>query len=403
MGVVSPIGIGVDQFWQAASSGQSGSRIIEELKNKADRPRIGCDIQNFDANEFMDRRTARRSSRFIQFALAASQMALEQASYEVQDPHRVGVYIGTGAGGFDALDNEYTEYFERGVKGISPFAVTNTIPNMAAGNIAIRWGLKGPCVAPVAACAAGLYAISDAFFAIKHGRINAALAGGSESTMTSFVYGGYESMRAVSSRYDKPEAASRPFDANRDGFVMGEGSGILFLESMQSARERGAAILAELVACHTTCDAAHITAPDQTGDTISRTMGDTIKVAGLEPKDIDLVHAHGTSTPINDRVESKAIARVFNEKGADVPVTALKSMIGHTLGASGSIALAASVQSLNTGDLPPTINTTERDEECGPINLVTEPQNNPELRHVMINAFGFGGHNGCIIVRKAES
>ena len=399
MGVVSPVGTGVDKFWTSIKAGVSGSKPIERLTGE--RIRFGCEADDFIATDFMPRKVAKRNGRFILFGLAASQMALEQSGYDIKDPFRTGVYVGTN-GGYDSIEKEFDAYLNRGPRGVSPFAVTNSINNMVAGNISIRWGLKGPSVAPAAACAAGLYGISDAWNAIRYGQIDAAIAGGSDSTMTGFVYSGYENNRTLSSRHDDPEHASRPFDKNRDGFVMGEGAGILILESMESAIERGANILAEIVACHTSSDASHITAPDQSGDTIARTIQDTLNIAGIAPSDVSYVSAHGTSTAINDMVESKAIRKVFNSNGYQVPVTALKSMIGHSLGASGAIALVASIKSTHDNIIPPTINTTEIDEACAPLDVVMGSAREAPVDHVLINAFGFGGHNGCVLIKKAE-
>jgi len=398
MGAVSPIGTGIDRFWNAAKEGCSGSQIIEDLAI-GDHKRIGCPVNDFSATDYLDRKTARRTSRFIQFAIASAQMAKEQAGYEIDDPHQIGVYIGTGAGGYDELDKEYPNFIEHGRRGVSPFAITNIIPNMAAGNVSIHLGVKGPCVAPVAACAAGLYAVSDAWYAIRHGRIDAAFAGGSESTMTSFVFTGYEKIRAISSRFDEPEAACRPFDKDRDGFVMGEGSAVLFMESYESAKKRGANILAEIVACNTTCDAAHITSPDTTGETIARTMSDAVKIGEINPEDVDYIHAHGTSTRLNDKVESGAIRQVF-KNGHQPAVTGLKSMIGHTLGASGALALVTAVKSMQDQVVPPTINTETIDDECAPIDLVQREAREQNINYILTNAFGFGGHNGCVLLKR---
>lgn len=398
LGVVSSVGSGIDKFWPSIVKGTSGAGLIPRMSEE--RVRFGCEVDDFEVTDYMTKKDAKRNARFIQFGVGAGQMAFKQSGYNLEDPDRVGVYVGT-SGAYDTLEEEYKTYFKHGPRGIGPFVVTSVINNMVAANISIDLGLRGPSVAPAAACAAGLYAISDAWNAIRFGIIDAAIAGGSDSTICGFAFSGYENNRTHSTRHDDPEHASRPFDKTREGFVMGEGAGVLFMETLESAQQRGATILAEILACHTSCDAMHITAPDQTGNTIAKTMQRTLDLAGVHPDEVSFVNAHGTSTYLNDLTESKAIRKVFNKEGRNVPVTAIKSMIGHTLSASGGLAMVSSVLAAANDLIPPTINTTEVDENCQPIDLVVNDARKTEVNYVLTNAFGFGGHNGCVLIGKA--
>jgi 3-oxoacyl-[acyl-carrier-protein] synthase II len=401
IGVVSPIGIGLSNFWESLSSGKSGCSEITRFDCTGNRVKIACEVKNFDPSDFIESKTAKRTSRFIQFALACAKMAHEDSGLDVFDKNDIGVYIGTGAGGFDALDDSYLKFHEKGARFTSPFAITSIIPNMVASNVAILLNLHGPCVTPVAACASGLYAIYDAYNAISYGQIKGAFAGGSESTMTSFVFSGYEALRVLSLRNDMPQSASRPFDKDRDGFVMGEGAAILFLEDLDSAVQREATIYCEIVGCSISCDAHHITSPDLTGRIISETMLNAIGQGNININEIAFISAHGTSTVLNDAVEAKAICDICSANESPTPaVTAIKSMIGHTLGASGAVALAASIKSLNEKVVPQTINTVELDDAYRRMNLVTKNVAIPEnKKYALTNAFGFGGHNACIAVR----
>jgi len=401
IGVISPIGIGLSNFWHSLISGKSGCTDISRFDCTDNCVKIACEVKNFEPSEFMDIKTVKRTSRFIQFALASAKMAHEDSAFTVDDREDIGVYIGTGAGGYDILDESYVKFHQKGVRAVSPFSITNIIPNMAASNVAISLNVHGPCVAPVAACASGLYAVNDAYIAIKYGKIKAAFAGGSESTMTSFVFSGYEALRVLSLQNDDPQSASKPFDKNRDGFVMGEGAATLFLEDYESAVKRGAHVYGEIVGCCVSCDACHITLPDLTGKIISKTMLSAIRQANIDIDEIAFINAHGTSTVINDMVEAESICKTFSQNGNLIPpVTAIKSMIGHTLGASGAIALAASLMSLSKKVISPTINTREVDESFRQIYLVTEGLNiDKNKKYALTNAFGFGGHNACIVVK----
>ncbi|VAX08954.1 3-oxoacyl-[acyl-carrier-protein] synthase, KASII [hydrothermal vent metagenome] len=401
IGVISPIGIGLDDYWAALAAGASGCNISQVLSDKGNRSNLACEADAFSPESYMDKKLIKRTSRFIQFALTSAQLALEQAKgFETAySSHQVGTLIGVGAGGYDALDTEYDKYFKKGPRYASPFAITNTIPNMAASNVAIANNFTGLCVAPVAACAAGLYAVCEAVSFIQSGLIDAAIAGGVESTMTSFVVGGYDRLRVLSTRNDTPETASRPFDRDRDGFVIAEGCALFALESYDSALQRGANILGEISGFSLSCDASHITSPDLSGNVMAATMKQAIHSASIGTSDIAYVNAHGTSTKVNDLVEAKAINDVFGDLESPMVVTAIKSMIGHSLGASGALALAASLQSLNKNIIPPTINTSNLDEECR-ITIAGNRAKHKICNHVLTNAFGFGGHNASVVTSR---
>jgi 3-oxoacyl-[acyl-carrier-protein] synthase II len=371
LGVISPNGIGKNEFEESLRKGISGASKVTSFDPSKNKCKIACAAEDFNPLEFVDAKTIKRTSRFIQLALAASSLAIADSNLIIHETNDIGVFVGTGAGGYDTLDSSYLRFFNKGPSGISPFDITNVIPNMAASNVSIKWGLHGPCVAPVAACASGSYAINDAYQAISSGQISMALAGGTESTITSFVYSGYDALRVLSTNNDSPKSASRPFDATRDGFVMGEGAGILVLESYESALHRGAKIYAEIASTAVSCDATHITSPDLTGELISKTMKRTLDKSKIKPDDISFINAHGTSTKTNDLVEAKSINRVF---GTSTPVTSIKSMIGHTLGASGAIACIASVLALESRFIPPTINYSNSEPEMDPIDIVSKTQ-----------------------------
>lgn len=403
MGVVSPFGIGVSKLWNSLISGKSSIKKVSSFECGRNKSQIACEARNIDLNEYIDKKAIKKTSRFIQFALIASKLAIKQAKFKAIENYNydVGVYIGTGSGGYDVLDREYLKYFHRGPKVVSPFSVTSIIPNMAASYVAIEHGLKGPCVSPVAACASGLYAIIEAADMIRQGRIKAALAGASESSITSFVFSGYESMRALSTKNEHPESASCPFDEYRDGFVMGEGAAILFIEEYDNAIKRGATPIAEIGSGYTTCDAYHIAAPDESGMSVVKTMEGVLRQAEVSKKDISYISAHGTSTKRNDYVEAKAITQLFKNENPDVLVTAIKSMIGHTLGASGAIAALSAACSIRDQIVPGTINTTVLDKDID-INLLRRSLNEAKVEHVIVNSFGFGGHNASLLISKLK-
>ncbi len=399
-GVVSPIGTGEATFEKALLSGVSGSDLVTAFDASSNKSKIACEVKDFEPLAFFDTKTIKRTSKFMQFAVGAAVMAVKQAKLDKKED--VATYIGTGAGGMDVLDEAYQKYFKRGAKYTSPFAVPSIIPNMAASLVSIHLGTTGPCGAPTSACSSGLYAVSNAFREIRSGVIDIAIAGGSESTMTSFVFSGYEALKVLSTRNDSPQTASRPFDPNRDGFVLGEGAAILVIESLESALKRGVEILGEITNCRVSSDALHVTSPDMTGDSAAKLMKDTINESGLPLEAIDYINAHGTSTGHNDIMEANAINKTFNQNGINIPVTALKSMVGHTLGASGALALVSSLISLKHHKIPPTINTTEVDETCQPLNVYHQNTffKQRTIHHILINAFGFGGVNACVLLSR---
>ncbi len=400
LGVISPNGIGKNEFEESLREGISGASKVISFDSSKNKCKIACVAEDFNPLEFVDAKTVKRTSRFIQLAIAASSLAITDSDLTILEENNIGVFVGTGAGGFDALDSSYFRFFNKGPSGTSPFDITNVIPNMAASNVSIKWGLHGQCVAPVAACASGLYAINDAYNAIRSGQLDIALAGGSESTITSFVFSGYDALRVLSTKNEEPKSASRPFDATRDGFVMGEGAGILVIESFESAVNRGAKIYAEIASTAVSCDATHITSPDLSGELISKTMKLALDRAKIKPEEVSFINAHGTSTKTNDLVEAKSIYRVF---GASTPVTSIKSMIGHTLGASGAIACISSILALKSRFIPPTINFNKQEPEMEPIDVVSKTRIiNDDKKYSLINAFGFGGHNACILIKSVE-
>lgn len=396
-GVIAPKSNSAGEFFENLLAGKSTAVPVSSFDAGDNKCRIACEASTFDPLSRLDKKAIKRTSRFIQMAICAAWEAVEQSGIKIDDDNSIATFIGTGAGGFDFIDDGYGKFAKRGPASASPFAITNIIPNMAASNVAIEFGLHGPCSAPVAACASGLYAISDAFDYIRYGRGDIALCGGSESTMTSFVMSGYEAIRVLSLNNDSPQEASRPFDSSRDGFVMGEGAGILVLESYDSAAARGAEILCEVTSCATSCDASHITSPDPEAVFIKNTISNALKDSGISPQDLAFVSAHGTSTRMNDTIEAKAISETL---GVDVPVTSIKSMIGHTLGASGALAAIAAMGSLKTGQITPSLNFQEQDSDTKKINIVNEPTATGGKKHALINAFGFGGHNACVVLKS---
>ena len=400
LGVISPNGFGKNEFEESLRKGISGASKVTSFDSSKNKCKIACAAEDFNPLDYVDAKTVKRTSRFIQLAIAASSLAITDSDLTIPEENNIGVFVGTGAGGFDALDSSYFRFFNKGPSGTSPFDITNVIPNMAASNVSIKWGLHGQCVAPVAACASGLYAINDAYNAIRSGQLDIALAGGSESTITSFVFSGYDALRVLSTKNEEPKSASRPFDATRDGFVMGEGAGILVIESFESAVNRGAKIYAEIASTAVSCDATHITSPDLSGELISKTMKLALDKAKIKPEEVSFINAHGTSTKTNDLVEAKSINRVF---GASTPVTSIKSMIGHTLGASGAIACISSILALKSRFIPPTINYNKQEPEMEPIDIVSKTRIiNDDKKYSLINAFGFGGHNACILIKSVE-
>jgi 3-oxoacyl-[acyl-carrier-protein] synthase II len=402
LGLLSPVGIGVEESWKAIVAGKSGIGPITQFDASTFPTRIAGEVKGFQPEQYMDRKEVRRNGRFIHFALAAADMAMKDSGLDMgkEDPERVGAIVGSGMGGLRELEDTHTTIVERGVRKVGPFFIPSLIVNLAPGQIALRWGLKGPNFSPVSACATGNHSIGDAFIYIQRDMADAMLAGGTEATITPLGVGGFCAARAVSERNDAPEKASRPFDKHRDGFVAAEGAGLLVLEEYQRARRRGARIYAEVVGYGATCDAYHITAPPPGGEGGARAMRLAMKEAGLAPEQVGYVNTHGTSTPAGDVEECRAVKTVFGDwarKG--LAVSSTKSMTGHMLGAGGGAEAVFSVLALARGVLPPTINVEEQDPACD-LDVIPNQARQKQVEAALSNSFGFGGTNAVIAFRR---
>lgn len=403
IGVVSPIGTGKDAFWAGLMAAESGVGRITRFDPSGYETTIAAEVRDFDPTTYMDKKEVRRNDRFVQFAYASARLALEDARFSItpQNADQVGVVIGSGIGGAETWERQHEILLERGPSRVSPFFVPMIIVNMAAGVISILTGAKGPSSSVVTACATSGNAIGDAMRLIQRGEANAMLAGGTEAAITKLSIAGFCAMKAMSTRNDQPTKAVRPFDAKRDGFVMGEGSGIVLLEELEQAVRREAHIYCELVGYGMSEDAFHITQPDPDGDGAARSMANALRDAKMEPSDIQYINAHGTSTPYNDRTETIAIKKVFGGNAKKVAVSSTKSMTAHMLGAAGGVELIASAMTLQNQMLPPTINYEFPDPECD-LDYVPNKPRKAAVRAAMSNAFGFGGHNATLIVRTYD-
>lgn len=402
LGVISPVGNDVDIFWNNLIEGRSGIRTIDSFDVSEYPCKIGGVVADFDPENYMDKKDARRMDRFAQFAVAAAKNAMEDSKLEItpENAHRVGVYVGSGIGGLQTLSEQHQILLEKGPRRVSPFFVPMMISDMGTGQISIMLGAKGPNSAPVSACATGTNAIGDAFKIIERGAADVMVTGGAEASMIPLALAGFASAKALATRYNEtPEKASRPFDRERDGFVMGEGAGILVLEELEHAKQRGARIYAEIVGYGMSGDAHHITMPAPEGEGAARAMKEAILDAGLQPTDIDYINAHGTSTDFNDKFETLAIKNVFGEHAYKLAVSSTKSMTGHLLGAAGGVEAIASVKAINEGIIPPTINYEYPDPECD-LDYVPNKARHSDIEVAMSNSFGFGGHNASIVLRK---
>ena len=403
MGVVSPLGADLESTWDGLISGRSGIGPITRFDASEHGCRIAGEATDFDPASWFDDRTLRRTDRFLQFALAASRMALDDAGFSVDqvDPERVGVYVGSGIGGLESLCDANSILEREGPRRVSPYTIPRLIVNMAPGMISIETGARGPCFSAVSACATGNHCIGEAFRALRSGSVDACITGGAEAPIHPVAVASFGRMRALSSRNSDPEAASRPFDGARDGFVMAEGAGILVLERLDWALARGARIHAEIVGYGLTADAHHVTQPSPDGDGAFRCMRDTLRDADLPADRVDYVNAHGTSTPFNDRVETLAIRRAFGDHAHRLAVSSTKGATGHLLGAAGGIEAAVVALSLSRGILPPTLNQERRDPECD-LDYVPNEARETQGRVALSNAFGFGGTNACLAFRAVE-
>lgn len=404
MGVISPLGNDTETFWSRLSRGESGISPIDTFDTLKHKVKIAGTVKEFDPNERFGAKEARRMDRFCQFALAAAEQAVSSSGLDLiqVNRERMGVYVGSGIGGIQTLMNQSETLASRGPERISPTLVPMMIPNMAAAMISIRYGTLGPTLAPVTACSIGNTAIGEAFYHIQAGRSDVIIAGGTEAALTGISVASFANATALSTREGDPARASRPFDADRDGFVMAEGAGILILESLTHAKRRGAPILGEVIGYGASSDAYHMVATPADGEGAARAMRAALAEARLSPADIDVISAHATSTAIGDRSETAAIKQVFGEHAYRIPVTANKSMTGHMLGASGGIEAIALVKSLQEGVIPPTINLETPDPECDLDYVPNHARRSDGLRIGISNSFGFGGHNSAIIIQKYE-
>jgi len=402
MGVVSPIANGREEYWRSLKEGRNGVGSITLFDPADYSVRIAAEVRDFDPENWMERKEARRADRVIQFAVAASDMAVSDASLDVDslDPDRFGVFIGSGEGGISTMFEGMKVLLEKGPSRVGPFCVPMMLSNMPAAYVAIRFGARGPNICVVTACATATHTMGEAFHTIVRDDADIILAGGTEAAITPVAVAGFAAMKALSTRNDDPLHASRPFDVDRDGFVMGEGAGVLVFEELEHAKRRGARIFAEVKGFGSTCDAYHITAPDPEGNGPAKAMLQAVNKAGWELDEVDLINAHGTSTSLNDTMESSAINRAFGEHAGKTLVHSTKSMIGHTLGAAGALESIAAIQAIVEGVVHPTANCFNPDPEC-PINVV--PDGKPiqrEISRVLVNNFGFGGHNGVVAIEK---
>lgn len=400
-GLVIPIGMGVETAWENVCEGKSGIGPLTRFDPDGFETKIAGEIKGFNPERYIDKKEIKKMDLFIQYALAATQEALSDAQLNItpENCERIGVIVGTGLGGLPSLEKYHKVLLEKGPSRITPFFIPMLIANLASGQIAIQFGPKGPNTCLVTACATGAHCIGDAFRAIVYGDAEAMISGGTEANITPLTIGGFNAMKALSTRNEEPEKASRPFDKNRDGFVVAEGAGILILEELQFALRRKAKIYAELIGYGYTGDAYHITAPPPDGEGAARCMRMAIKDAGLKPEDIDHINAHGTSTPLNDLTETLAIKAVFGEYAKQIPISATKSMTGHLLGAAGSTEAIFTILAIRDGILPPTINYEVPDPECN-LDYVPNVARLKSLNVAMSNAFGFGGTNAALIFQK---
>jgi 3-oxoacyl-[acyl-carrier-protein] synthase II len=402
LGLVTPVGIGVEETWSGLVSGKSGVGPITQFDASTFPTRIAGEVKGFDPEKFMDKKDARRNDRFIQFSIAAADMAMKDSGLDMskEDPERVGAIVGSGLGGLATIEDSHKTFLEKGVKRVSPFFVPSLIVNLAPGQITLRWGMKGPSFSPVSACATGNHSLGEAMIYIERGTADVMIAGGTEATITALGVGGFCAARALSERNDAPEKASRPFDKGRDGFVAGEGAGLLVLEEYEHARRRGARIYAELAGYGATSDAYHITAPAPQGEGGQRAMRAALTDAGLAPEAIGYVNAHGTSTPAGDVAECQAIGRVFGEHARKgLMVSSTKSMIGHLLGGAGGAEAVVTVLSIARGVLHPTINVEEQDPECA-LDVIPNHAREVRVQAAMSNSFGFGGTNAVLVFKR---
>jgi 3-oxoacyl-[acyl-carrier-protein] synthase II len=403
IGLVSPLGVGTASNWEALCAGRSGVGRITKFDATGYAAQIAGEVKGFDPLQFVEKKDVKKMDVFIQYAIAASQFAVEDSSLPItpQNAARVGVFIASGIGGFTTIEREHKALLEGGPRKISPFFIPSAIINLAAGQVSIRFGAKGPNSATCTACTASAHAIGDAYEIIRRDDADAMIAGGSEAAVCAMGVGGFAALRALSTRNDEPEKASRPFDRDRDGFVLGEGSGVVVLEELEHARRRAAPIYAELVGYGMSADAFHITAPSEDGEGAQRVMGLAMKHAGIEPAQVAYVNAHGTSTPFNDKLETLAIRKCFGAHADKLAVSSTKSMTGHLLGAAGGLEAGITALAIHHQVVPPTINLDTPDPECD-LDYVPHQKREMKIEYALSNSFGFGGTNGALLFKRYE-
>ena len=404
IGVLSPVGLSLTDFWNSLMEGKSGAAPISYFDTTGFATTFACELKNFKADEYIDRKSADRMDPYCQYGVISAEQALKDSGLDLTsiDPTRIGVVHGSGIGGMTIYDQQFRQYLERGPRRVSPFFIPMLIPDIAAGQISIRSGLMGPNYATASACATSLHAVMDAVMLIQMGMADYMVCGGSEAPITQMSVAGFNSAKALSTRNDAPEKASRPYDVDRDGFVMGEGAGSLVIESYESAVKRGAKIYAEIVGMGASADAHHLTAPHPEGLGARSAMTTALNMAGITPDKIDYINTHGTATPLGDLAEIKAIKSVFGEHAYKLSISSTKSMTGHLLGAAGVVESIACILALQNQTVPPTINLDNLDPEIDVDVTPNVPKQRP-IEYALNNGFGFGGHNGCLIFRKAPA
>jgi 3-oxoacyl-[acyl-carrier-protein] synthase II len=400
MGAITPVGLDLGSFWKSLIEGRSGAAAITRFPTDDHEVKFAAEVKGFDATAYMDPKEVKRNDPFVQYAMAAAKQAVEHSGLDTQklDSNRFGVIIGSGIGGITTFEAQHTVLMQKGAGRVSPFFVPMMIVDMASGRVSIEFGAKGSNYATVSACSSGAHAIGESFRLVRDGELDVVLTGGAEAPITQMSLAGFTNMKALSSRNDDPARASRPFDRDRDGFVMGEGAGVIVLEALEHAKARGAKILAEMVGYGSTADAYHITAPSPGGEGAARAMQLALESASLAPSDVDYINAHGTSTPLNDKFETMAIHTVFGDHAGKLCVSSTKSMTGHLLGAAGGVELIACVMAIAEGLIPPTINYENPDPECD-LDYVPNQARRQAVDVALSNSLGFGGHNVALAVR----
>ena len=406
LGALTPIGNNIAEYWEGLKNGKSGAAPITHFDAEKFKTKFACEVKNFNVTDFIDRKEARKLDKFAQYAMVASDEAIADSKLDMDsvDKSRVGVIWGAGIGGIETFHNEVRDFTKGdGTPRFNPFFIPKMIADIAPGHISIKYGFMGPNFTTVSACASSANAMIDALNYIRLGHSDVIVTGGSEAAIIQSGVGGFNALHALSTNNDNPEGASRPFDANRDGFVLGEGAGALILEEYEHAKARGAKIYAEVIGGGLSADAYHMTAPHPDGTGVVAVMKNCIKNAGIQPEDVELINTHGTSTPLGDVAELKAISKVFGEHAKNININSTKSMTGHLLGAAGAIEAIASILALENGVVPPTINHSTKDENIDPeLNLTLNKAQKRKARVAMSNTFGFGGHNACVLFKKLD-